>query len=78
MLVRLVGLRCSHLVSGGHQINLFEDTEEMIKLYQAMDHVRSKYGSRIIKRASTMELRSMGVGNPFTGEPPTPPAHRHA
>ena len=76
--MRLVGLRFSHLVEGGHQINLLDDSEAMIKLYQAMDKVRKKYGSRAVKRAVGMDVRTMGVGNPFNGQPPVPPANRHA
>src|SRR5690606_30281032 len=33
MLVRLIGVRLSHLVQGSQQINLFEDTEEAVRLY---------------------------------------------
>ena len=43
MLVRLVGIRFSHLVSGNYQINLFDDTEEALNLYQAMDKVRERF-----------------------------------
>ncbi len=79
VLVRLLGVRCSDLVQGSYQISLFETDERLIKLYQAMDKVRTKYGSsRIVKRVVGMEAHNMGVWNPFTGEPPTPPAHRHS
>src|SRR5260221_9865720 len=40
MLIRLVGVKLSHLVGGRQQIDLFDDREEMIKLYQAMDRMR--------------------------------------
>lgn len=76
LLVRLVGLKCSHLVSGGHQINLFDDREENIRLYQAMDRMQKKYGGDIIQRAATMHVKALGRFNPFTGEPPVIPAHR--
>src|SRR6185503_4751693 len=49
VLCRLVGVRFSHLVEGAHQINLFEDSEEMIKLYQAMDHLRNRFGQDAVK-----------------------------
>ena len=78
MRVRLVGVKCSHLVQGGYQINLLDDSEEVIRLYQAMDKMRKKYGSRMVKRAVGMDVRNMESGNPFTGEPPVPPAHRTA
>ena len=78
-LVRLIGMKCSHLVGGGHQINLLEDSVELIQLYQQMDYLRKKYkDSRVVTRALIMDERNMGVWNPWTGEPPTPPAHRHA
>ncbi len=42
--VRLIGVRLSGLVSGSFQINLFEDTEEDVRLLQAMDHIRNRFG----------------------------------
>ena len=77
VLVRLVGVRFSHLVGGGYQINLFEDTEEMISLYQAMDKIRKRFGQGAIKRANTMGVSGVGqFQNPFSGLPPVIPAHR--
>lgn len=77
-LIRLIGMKCSHLVGGGHQINLLEDSVTLIQLYQKMDHLRKKYhDSRVVTRAAIMDQDNMGVWNPWTGEPPTPPAHRH-
>ena len=52
MLVRLIGVRFSHLVPGNYQINLFQDKEEKIKLYQALDSVNHRYGKFLIMRAS--------------------------
>ena len=77
MLIRLIGIRFSHLVSGNYQINLFEDTEEALNLYQAMDYVRNRFGSRSIVRASAMGAKTIGsMHNPFNGEPPVVLAHR--
>ncbi len=76
LLVRLIGVRLSHLVGGGHQINLFEDTTELISLYQAMDYIRDKHGDRILMRAAGMEARTISRFNPFTGEPPPLLANR--
>lgn len=78
VLVRLIGIRFSHLVGGGHQIHLFEDTEEVIRLYQSMDKMREKYGQGAVKRAIGMDARTIGGRNPFNGEPPTIMAHRKA
>jgi DNA polymerase-4 len=69
MLVRLVGIKFSHIVEGGHQISLFEE-EKIINLYQAMDRIRSKYGDRTIMKASGMEAKTISRWNPFNGEPP--------
>ena len=52
LLVRLVGVRFTHLVPGNYQIDLFEDTNETIKLYQALDSVNHRYGKYLIMRAS--------------------------
>jgi DNA polymerase-4 len=54
LLVRLIGLKMSHLVGGGHQINLFEDSVEKIRLYQAMDAMRNRFGQNAVSRAKTM------------------------
>ena len=76
MLVRLIGVRFSHLVEGGHQINLFDDIH-IIKLYQAMDKIREMYGDRAVMKAAGMEAKTISRWNPFTGEPPPLLAHRH-
>jgi len=55
MLVRLVGVRFSHLVQGALQINLFEDTEEKVRLYQAMDAMRNRFGDNVLKRAISLD-----------------------
>ncbi|WP_026450122.1 DNA polymerase IV [Aequorivita capsosiphonis] len=70
LLVRMVGVRFSHLVEGGFQIDLFDDNEKIINLYQAMDKMRDRYGDRVVMRAAGMEAKSIGRWNPFTGAPP--------
>ena len=54
MLIRLIGVKLSDLVYGVQQLNLFEDTPEMVNLYQAMDKVRLKYGKYAIQRATSL------------------------
>ncbi len=76
ILIRLVGVRYSHLVGGGYQINLFEDDEKIINLYQAMDKMRNRFGQDAVKRAIAMGSRGIGRSNPFNGQPPVIPAHR--
>lgn len=50
--VRLLGVRLSHLIYGGHQISLFEDTERQVRLYEAVDKVKFRFGSDAVMRAS--------------------------
>jgi len=51
LLVRLIGVRLSHLVQGNYQIDLFEDTNSMINLYQAIDRMKQRFGADKIQRA---------------------------
>ncbi|MCD4695802.1 MAG: DNA polymerase IV [Bacteroidales bacterium] len=54
MLIRLIGVKFSSLVQGAQQLNMFEDTPEMTSLYQAMDRVRLRFGSKAVRRAAGM------------------------
>ena len=78
LLVRLIGVRFSHLVEGGYQINLFDDSEERINLYAAMDFIRDKHGDRSVLCAAGFEARTISRFNPFTGEPPPLLANRRS
>ncbi len=71
LLIRLVGVKFTHLVGGGHQINLFEDSEEIINLYQAMDKMRMLFGDHAIHRAVAMNT-SLRNFNPFNGVSSSP------
>ncbi len=77
VLIRLIGVRLSNLVSGSYQIRLFEDSEKIIKLYQAMDKVRNKYGKNSLVRAVGMEVKGIGGTNPFNGQKPILPVLSH-
>ncbi|HEX3081515.1 MAG TPA: DNA polymerase IV [Puia sp.] len=66
MLIRLAGVRFSHLVGGGYQINLFEDSQEMVRLYQAMDKIRQRYGDNAVQRATGLGFHLRDF-NPFNG-----------
>lgn len=77
ILIRLVGVKLSDIVSGNYQINLFDDSCQMLNLYNAMDAIRDKYGELSVMRASAMGAKTIGRGsNPFDGEPPLVLAHR--
>ncbi len=80
LLIRLVGVRFSGLTEGHYQIDLFENTNRTVNLYNAMDAIRKRYGDRSVMRAATMGEGSRtigGQGNPFNGQPPIVLAHRH-
>lgn len=57
MRIRLIGIRLTGLVRGNLQIDLFEDTQELVSLYQAMDNIKKRFGTNKIGRASGFGLR---------------------
>lgn len=57
VLIRLIGIKFSNIVSGFTQINLFEDTEVMMNLYQAMDRIRLRFGDYAIMKAVGIDGR---------------------
>jgi len=62
--IRLIGVRLSNLCTGSYQINLFEDNEERIRLYQAMDTINFRFGDKTVCRAAGMEIGARTF-NPF-------------
>ena len=66
MLIRLIGVRFRNLVHGNYQINLFEDTAEQIRLYQALDRINGKFGDKTVCRAVGMQVGRRRF-NPFNG-----------
>jgi DNA polymerase-4 len=66
LLVRLVGVKFSHLVQGNYQLNLFENSEKQLLLYQAMDKMRNQYGKYSVQRAISMDIKhpDFNVFNP--------------
>lgn len=56
LLIRLIGVRFSHLIPGNYQINIFDDTEQMISLYRAIDSVKKRFGEKYL-------IRAVGVRN---------------
>jgi DNA polymerase-4 len=65
--IRLIGVRLSNLCTGSYQINLFEDNEERIRLYQAMDNINFRFGDKTVCRAAGMEIGARTF-NPFLKE----------
>jgi len=60
MLIRLIGVRFSHLVNGVQQLNMFEDTPEMVSLYQTLDRIRKRFGPKSVRKAISMFPREDG------------------
>jgi len=52
MLIRLLGVRFTKLVPGNYQIKLYEDTQETINLYQAIDSIKRRFGEGMVGRAA--------------------------
>jgi len=57
MLIRLVGVKFSHLITGVQQIDLFDQTPELINLYQAVDRMRLRYGRKSVVRAVGVDAK---------------------
>lgn len=77
VLIRLIGVRFSGLVGGHYQINLFDDSEKMLDLYQSLDKIRDRFGEKSISRAASLGAKSIGrMKDPFNGDPPVILAHR--
>ncbi|MGZ3899808.1 MAG: DNA polymerase IV [Bacteroidia bacterium] len=56
MLIRLIGIKFSHLIQGTYQFDLFNDMTEQIQLYQAIDKLRNRFGSTAVMRAAGVDL----------------------
>ncbi len=51
LLIRLIGVRFTHLVQGTQQLNLFEDTPGIVNLYMTVDRLKRRFGKRAVVRA---------------------------
>lgn len=54
MLIRLVGIKFSHMVTGSYQIDLFSDMTKQLNLDVAMDSIRNRFGVQYVKKAITL------------------------
>lgn len=57
LLIRLIGVKVSNLVQGAQQIDLFEDSVEMVRLYQAMDQIKHWYGKKAVTKGGKTDER---------------------
>ncbi len=60
MRLRLVGIRLTGLVRGSYQMDMFQDTEDVVALYQALDKIKHKFGSESVKRGSALLPKQQG------------------
>lgn len=52
MRLRLIGVRFTGLVRGTYQIDMFDDTTEMMSLYQAIDRMKNRFGFDAVTRCA--------------------------
>jgi DNA polymerase IV len=55
MLIRLLGVRFTHLVQGTQQLNLFEDTPGMVNLYRTVDQLKRRFGKKAVVKAVNIQ-----------------------
>ena len=61
--VRLIGVRFSQLIPFTMQMSLFDNKIEKLQLYKAVDDIKDRFGSKIVKKAVNTE--SDETPNPF-------------
>ena len=59
LLVRLIGIRFSHLVQGNYQISLFDDSMEMIPLYLAIEQIKNRFGWESLMKGTNAGKREL-------------------
>lgn len=57
--LRLVGVRFSNLSSSARQLSLFDNTRRNMRLYSALDGLRTRYGARIVGRGVAFKAQDM-------------------
>lgn len=62
--VRLLGVRFSHMIPITTQMSLFENNVEKLNLYKAVDDIKDRFGSKIVSKAVTSQLKE--TTNEFT------------
>lgn len=56
--VRLLGVRFSQLIPFTMQMNLFNDNEEKLNLYKAVDNIKDRFGGKSIIKAVTVKNKN--------------------
>lgn len=55
--VRLLGVRFSHMIPQTMQMSLFENNVEKLNLYKAVDDIKDRFGSKLVTKAVTSEMK---------------------
>ena len=55
--VRLIGVRFSQLIPFTMQMSLFDNKMEKLQLYKAVDDIKERYGSKLVKKAVTVKKK---------------------
>lgn len=50
LLIRLIGIRFSNLIPGNYQIDLFNDSQAKVSLYQRIDSIKRQFGETLLVR----------------------------
>jgi DNA polymerase-4 len=56
--VRLLGVRFSHLIPFNIQMNLFDQSEEKLQLYKAVDKIKNQFGYDVITKGSNTSKKT--------------------
>ena len=56
--VRLLGVRFSHLIPFNIQMNLFDQSEEKLQLYKAVDKIKNQFGYDVITKGSNTSKKN--------------------
>lgn len=55
--VRLLGVRFSHLIPMTLQMNLFDNSEEKLELFKAVDSIKNQFGRGAVTKAAAMKKK---------------------
>ena len=61
--VRLLGVRFSQFIPFTMQMSLFENNVEKLNLYKAVDDIKDRFGSKMVSKAITTDLRDGTIHN---------------
>ena len=56
LLIRLIGVKFTGLVGGHYHINIFDDSEEMLSLYNFLDKIREHFGDHSVIKAAILAV----------------------